>query len=154
MSDISSILESRSSWLDELPKYQRDLIRELGRSGDLEAAARSWLEAGSVSHTAEFGVLGGARVFYEKVLDELHDLLCVASKYTEEKAKILQEYKAGQASFVAMVTSFIAPHVGTSSPLLAPVVAVILTIIAQASLKTWCSMQVERRSRREADDAP
>jgi hypothetical protein len=152
MSSIASILDEGSDWLAELPAYQQNLIAKLQVNRGLEETARAWLEAGPGPQTVGFSAIDGARIFYEKVLDQLHEFLCDSNKYVEERANLLQEYKAGQTSFVAGVTTFIAPHVGTSPTLLAPAIAVILTVISQASLRAWCEMQSERRDRSDSDD--
>jgi hypothetical protein len=87
------------------------------------------------------------RLFFNKFQDELHDLLCSEQKYTEERHKLLEEYRAGQASFAAAVTAILSPCLGAGTQLVAAAVAVMLTVIGRVGLKTWCGLQAERRSR-------
>ncbi len=146
--DIDSILASRTEWLSDLPAYQRDLIDQLAQGRDLAGAAQAWLQAGS-PNTAPFGALQGTRIFFEKVLDEMHDLLCSPDKLQDERASLAREYGAGKITFTAGVTAYISPALGADPTMLTPVVAVVLTIISQAGLRAWCELQSERRTRRE-----
>jgi uncharacterized iron-regulated membrane protein len=69
--------------------------------------------------------------------------------YVEERARLLEEYRAGQSSFAAGVAVTIAPYLGASTQLVAAAAAVSLTMIGQVGLKTWCAMQTERREKSE-----
>lgn len=146
--DIASILAARTEWLSDLPAYQRDLVDQLAQGRDLPDAAQAWLQAGS-PNTAPFGALQGARIFFDKVLDEIHDLLCSEDKFQEERASLAQEYGAGKITFTAGVTTYISPVLGADPTMLTPVIAIVLTIISQAGLKAWCAMQSERRAQQE-----
>jgi hypothetical protein len=146
------IVGDEACWISGLPTYQREIVEELRAAGVLfEDVGKAWLEAAGASNTAPFGVAEGARVFYEKLLDELHDLLCASDKYQEEKGAVLQGFKGGQATAIASVTAAIAPALSAAPPFLAPAVAVAICVIGKAGLNAWCAMQSERRAQRLLD---
>lgn len=100
----------------------------------------AWPQAPSSDSAFELHSPGGnLRVIYDMFLAELHKLLCSEEEYSEERKKLLDEYRTGQASFAAAVTAALAPHLGGASPYLAAAVAVMLTLIGKAGLRTWCS---------------
>ncbi|SCX49567.1 hypothetical protein SAMN03159343_2225 [Klenkia marina] len=145
---LEAVLSSNTDWLLDLPNYQKDLIDQLSRTRGWAETAEAWLQAAS-PNTAPFGVMAGARIFYQKVLDEVHDLLCSRDKYDEERRTLAKEYGAGKITFTAGVTSYIAPALGADPTMLAPVVAIVLTIVGQASLRAWCELHSENRAQRE-----
>ena len=146
MKEIDLILVSRPEWLSDLPLFQQDLIEQLREGRELDEVARAWLEASS-PNTAPFGALQGAKLFYEKVVDQVHDLLCDQDKYEDERASLAREYGTGKTTFAASVTAFVGPLLGADPTMLTPVIAVILTVISQAGLRAWCELQSERRAR-------
>ncbi len=150
---IEPILAARTEWLSDLPAYQKDLVDQLAQGRDLAGAAQAWLQAGS-PNTAPFGALHGDSILFDKVLDEIHDLLCSADKFQDERASLAQEYGAGKVTFTAGVTAYISPVLGADPTMLTPVVAIILTIISQAGLRAWCELQSERRAGREGGSGP
>jgi hypothetical protein len=149
MTELARLLDAGTGWLSELPAYQRALVSQLAETRDLEAVARAWLEA-APPETVGYGAFGGGRIFYEKVLDQIHDLLCDSSKFVDERANLLREYGPGKSGLAAGIAMVIGPQLGTAAPMLTPVVAVVLLIVGQATLKAWCEMQSERRSGRQS----
>lgn len=144
---------NEAAWLNALPNYQRHILEELQTSGvAFEDLGRAWLEAAGASNTAPFGVAAGARIFYDKLLDELHDLLCAPDKYTSERETVLAGFKGGQATAVAAVTATVAPLLAAAPPFLAPAVAIAVCVMGKAGLAAWCQMQTERRSQQEPLD--
>lgn len=146
--DVESILAARSEWLSDIAAYQKDLVDQLMQGRDPIYAAQAWLQAGSPD-TAPFGALQGAKIFFDKVLDEIHDLLCSPEQFQEQRESLAREYGAGKITFTAGVTAYISPALGADPTMLTPVVAIILTIISQAGLRAWCEVQSERRARQE-----
>ena len=77
--DLAVVLDGRTDWLSELPAYQRDLIEQLSVGRTPEEVAQAWLEA-SPAQTVGFGVISTGQIFFDKVLDQIHDLLCDSTK--------------------------------------------------------------------------
>ncbi len=148
--EIASLLVGEErDWLNALPPYQRDVLEQLRSAGvPFEELGRTWIEASGAANTAPFGVTAGARMFYDRFLDELHDLLCSEDKYAAERDGILQGFKGGQATAVAAVTAAIAEPLAAAPPFLAPAVAVTVCLVGKAGLGAWCDLQEERRSAR------
>jgi hypothetical protein len=129
------LIGDEAVWLDALPGYQRAIFEELRTSGvAFDDLGRVWLEAAGATNTAPFGVAAGARIFFDKLLDELHDLLCAPDKYAAERDSVLAGFKGGQATAVAAVTAAVAPPLAAAPPFLAPAVAVALCVIGKAGL--------------------
>lgn len=115
----------------------------------LEEAGHAWLETAGAANTAHFGVASGARIFYYKLRDEIHDLLCSVERYDHERLALLQEFKNGQATAVAAVTTTVAPALSAAPPILAPAIAVTLCVIGRAGLRLVVSSS-GRKYRRSA----
>lgn len=141
------LVGDENAWIEALPEYQRNTLLELREAGiGFEDLGRVWLEAAGASNTAPFGAAAGARIFYEKLLDELHDLLCSDDKYQAERENVLAGFKGGQATAVASITAAIAPLLSAAPPFIAPAVAVAICVVGKAGLGAWCKLQTERRA--------
>lgn len=135
-----------NDWLGSLPGYQRELLSELASQGKgPDEMAQVWLGGGRAANTAPYGAVHGRSAFYDKFLDELHDLLCSHERYQEARYQLWQDFRKGQTVFVASVTSAIAPVLGAAPAFLAPAVAVTMCAVGKAGLNAWCAMQTERR---------
>jgi len=77
---------------------------------------------------------------------EMHELLCKTSaKYRQDRQRLTREFKVGEASLSAAIAATVAPYLGGSSIVVAPAVAVTLTMIGRAGLSTWCAQRGEVR---------
>jgi len=137
------------SWLTALPAYQRDLATALLTSDDSpELAAEKWLSA-EPSDTYPFGGLRTSKLYLEKLFDELEAFLCGDPKYESDRAKLNAESKPTHALVVSFIAVSIAPAIGASAPIIAPVVALLMMTAGKLGLNAWCSLRKERRSQRE-----
>ena len=133
-------------WLGGLPSYQRKLLLGLIKAEpSLEKVAEDWLYVGSATDIAPFGGYQGQSLFFQKFLDEMHDLLCAGERYEETRTQLKQHVKNGQVAVVSCVTAVVSPALGAAAPLVAPAAAVLLTVISQVGLNAWCAAQAERR---------
>ncbi|MET7742782.1 hypothetical protein [Streptomyces sp. NPDC005385] len=141
------IVNEQEYWLSDLPDYQTSSIKSMLDSGmDYEAVASAWVNGGVASNTAPFSASLGPRIFFEKFLDQMHDLLCTGLNYQDERAAITAGFKPKQTGLAASISAVIAPHLGASLVFLAPVVAVTLCAIGKMGLGAWCQVQTERRA--------
>ncbi|MFB6853029.1 hypothetical protein ACFCWV_11050 [Streptomyces sp. NPDC056341] len=141
------IVNEQEYWLSDLPDYQASSIQSMLDSGmDYEAVASAWVNGGVASNTAPFSASLGPRIFFDKFLDQMHDLLCTGLDYQEERAAIAAGFKPKQTGLAASISAVIAPHLGASLVFLAPVVAVTLCAIGKMGLGAWCQIQTERRT--------
>ncbi|MEV7387528.1 hypothetical protein [Streptomyces sp. NPDC091215] len=147
MTDLVSLFSGgQDFWLADLPAYQRQNVLQMLASGmTYEQVATAWLNGGVAEYTAPFGVGAGVNLYFEKVIDELHELLCVGRSYEQERNQIASGFKTGQTGLVATITAIIAPHLDSAPSFLAPAIAVLLCAISKIGLGAWCRMQAERR---------
>jgi hypothetical protein len=148
MADFQEYFSGQSSeWLDVLPKYQRDSVEELlATEKSYDDVAEAWLAATVAHDTFGFGAAQSAKIFYNKVLDQIHDLICTGKGYEAERTSVLAEFKKGQALAVAAVTEAISPHVGAASAFLSVAVVLAFATVSKIGKNAWCEMQLERRS--------
>jgi hypothetical protein len=148
---------SVNDWLAALPSYQKETMSGLLQgSSELEAAVQ-WLESAGPDQTAPLGAMRvGASLFLDKILSEMHALLCTSNQtYATERSQLLQRAQAGKASLIALMTAALAPHVGAAAVLLAPPVAIALAVVGRASRAATCEAIVALiEERRSVDDAP
>jgi hypothetical protein len=152
MDDYKKLFEGQpEAWISGLPTYQRRLIEALLAQGNsADEAAEKWLSA-VPKDTFPFGGVPSAKPYLNKLLDELEALLCGDPKYTSERAKLALESKPTHALFVSTVAVLIAPAIGTSAPVLAPVIALLLATIAKLGLNAWCAVRKESREKQLSD---
>jgi hypothetical protein len=135
-----------ASWLNTLPSYQRTTVDILLASGkSYDDVAEAWLSASVAHETHGFGVGESAKIFYAKVLDEIHDLICTGKGYEDEQKRVLAEFKQGKTLVAATVTEAISPHVGSYAAFLSVAVVCALSSITKVGKNAWCAMQSERR---------
>jgi hypothetical protein len=142
---LPSLLDGQTDWLDYVPAYQREAMNSLVNvHGDLEAAAQAWLEA-SPTNTAGFGGVSGGKIFYGKVRDALHRLICGGDDTAAARAEIAKELQTAKHAGVASLVTIVSDQVGASPTLLTPAIAVVLTVIGQVGLRAWCETVTELR---------
>lgn len=135
-------------WTAGLAPYQRQLVEEIvAADPTLESGTEVWLSAGISTDLAPFGADKKRSAYYEKFLDELHDLLCVANKYEKEKGQLREQAKVGQAAVVSLLTTVVVPVLGAAAPIVAPAIAITMILISRMGLNAWCAVQSERRDK-------
>lgn len=138
-----------TEWTAALPAYQQHLIAEIvAADPTLESATEVWLSAGISTDLAPFGAERVRSAYYEKFLDELHDVLCIPNKYEHEKGQLQEQAKIGQAAVVSLLTAVIVPVLGAAAPVVAPAIAITMILISRMGLNAWCAVQTERRKDR------
>lgn len=72
----------------------------------------------------------------------LHQLICSDDpEFVSGREKIFKDSNVGPAGIVTVVSSIIAPMLGTSAGMIAGAVAIALTIISRAGHTAWCASQ-------------
>lgn len=145
MSDLNELFSgSPDEWLRALPGYQAQGVAQLLRQRTPEEAAISWMSGAGSNDTAPFGgVKNAASLLYQNVLIEIRKLLCGDRSYQEERQQVLALAGAGKTAIVAAISVAIGPHLGTAAVFIAPVVAIILSIVARASTSTVCEAMAD-----------
>ena len=152
MDDYRSLFDCQpEDWISGLPTYQRRLIETLLAQGNSpEQAAEKWLVA-TPNDTFPFGGVPSAKPYLSKLSDELEALLCGDPKYKSERAKLSLESKQTHALFVSAVAVVISPAIGSSAPVLAPVIALLLVTAGKLGLNAWCALRKETRENRSSE---
>lgn len=144
---FADVLDGRTDWLDYIPAYQRDALHSLvGVHGDIEAAAQAWLEA-SPTHTASFGGASAGRLFFVNVQLAVHRLLCGSDEDADSsaRAEVAEQFKTAKAAGIGSLVTVVSDQLGASPTLLAPVIAVVLTVIGQVGFRAWCETVAQLR---------
>ncbi len=146
MNDFESLFQEPTAWVDSLPKYQKDIVSQLLSSGKTpEEAAEAWLSA-TPQDTYPFGAERGRKLYLEMVVNELEAFICGAPKYNNDRSKfnkLLKESGTVHAYCVGGISVAIAPVVGTSGAVLAPVIALVLMSMGKITINAWCNMRKE-----------
>lgn len=145
MSAIQQILDGAAEdWLKALPEYQARGIAVLMLNSTSEEAAILWLDGAGSSDTAPFGgVKTATAVLYRNILVETRKLFCNDPSYEKERQQMLQLKDSGKLAIVAAISVAIGPHLGTAAVFIAPVVAIVLSVIVRASASTACETLTE-----------
>lgn len=165
MTELSDLVQAGVDWRVDLPDrpwVSRALARVERSPHDPWAATYLLLSDGSLSAAMPGPrqvLLPSGKVgaeprqpkppdFRERFLDELHRLLCKAddATYEEERTKLVEQFKVGQAGLVGAITTALVPHVGVGATFLGPGVAAALLIIGRVGLGTWCVGQSTRQA--------
>lgn len=151
--ELEQILAGTKAYLDDLPAYQSALVHSLLQSGlSEEEAAAIWLD-GATKDLATFGSHGTSSLFYRKFIEELHAFLCSEERYGADREELFRQFKTGQASAIGLMSAALSPHLGAAGALLAPAIALVLTLIGKLGLNAWCAMVSEREESRAALDS-
>lgn len=143
-------------WVGVLPPYQQDLLRDMLSRNDPVEVSITWLSTSGPNDTAPFGgVRQGASLFYDKLLEQVRILLCGSTGFEQERAQLVRDAHAGRAVIVTGVAGAVAPAIGASPVVLAPVIALTLAVVSRAGIQTICetldSIIAARSSATEAE---
>lgn len=137
-------LVDSNSWIETLPIFQKKIIFQLLEKGHgFDVILNDWLTTAS-SNTAPFSgsdpkIPAG---FLDNFMREVKAFICGDAKYEKEREK-LKEYGAGaQLTFVSIMATAIAPHLGgLSAAAISPIIALALASLGKVSLNAWCTVQ-------------
>ena len=136
--DLSGNLES---WISALPSYQSRTISIMLAGREPESVALTWLQLSGPEDTVPLGaVRAGARLFLDRLIEELKILLCSDGDdyYENERQNLLKQAKAGRAALIALIAAALAPHVGASAALIGPPIAIVLALVGRAGQSATC----------------
>lgn len=129
-------------WVEELPPYQSRSINELLDKGvPFDDVAQRWLTA-SAANTFRFGTVtptGDKSAFLTNVKAEVRAFLCGDKKYAKERAGLFGEKAPTRAIVISSLAVAIAPHIGVTAVVLAPIIALILASLGAIAINAWCA---------------
>lgn len=140
------ISDDSMTWIEALPTYQKNRIYQLISLGkNLEEVSSIWLSA-SPQNIAPFGANRGEKnIFIEKIKEELEGFLCGDAKYDSYREDIKKEISLSKSYAIGLISTAIAPIVGSSGTFIAPLVAILLMGMGQMTINAWCSACEEQR---------
>lgn len=151
---IAELVEAPVDWLAEIPDPRTQVIARFV----VDEPAPIDLLTRLVGDTADIQIVNGPvepspmgrqqgkqRALRDAFLDQVHDFFCSETRYSEERQRLLRDYRVGETSFVAYVTAAISPYVGGSANFVVAGVAVVLTTAGKMGINAWCATQKARR---------
>lgn len=79
----------------------------------------------------------------DRIMNEVHSLLCGGEAYNEERTKFAEQYRLGQTGFAAAVTTTLIPALGQAAPIVGVGVALTLTSMGKVGLNAWCAERTQ-----------
>lgn len=143
MSELFSIPENEDiySWLEVVPKYQREMLNELLEHYTPGEAASIWLDS-SIENNSPFSSNGPKKKYSKYVIDEIHKMLCGDQKYTHEREEITSiiNNNGSKTAIISCISATIGAQLGLSATFLAPAIVLIIATIGKLTLNAWCEM--------------
>lgn len=137
---------SADKWLDMIPNYQKNTIRNLiSANGSYEKAAEAWLNASIPMNKAQ-GAENHKPVYLDKVVDEIEALLRGDGNYEKIRKQILNHSGSLNIFFTSVLSQYLTNKIGTSAVFLAPVVVLIFMSITQIGINAWLKLREEKQN--------
>lgn len=131
-----------SRWIDDLPTFQRNTIKQLLANGSsFEQVAQAWVTV-SAENTYRFSAnapVGDKSAFLDNLKAEVRAFLCGNKKYKNEREGLFGEKGLARTYVVSTMAVAIAPHLSVASAVIAPLIALILASIGKVVLNAWCA---------------
>jgi len=129
------------NWLSELKAYQRNSIVTLIDEYGEENAVEKWLSANGPKDNVPFGGLQSTdtKPFLDKFKTEFKKFVCNHPDYDEERKKLNMESPVVKAIWISVISAALGATLGFAATLLAPVVAVMLSLVGKMGLNAYCA---------------
>ena len=146
MDELSKITElDQSELLLSIEEYQREIIEFFlaDTNNDFFASADKWLNA-TTANTAKFGgKTNKAKIYREKLLDEVEKFLCGDQQYDDDRAKISESADKTKEYIIGVMSVAIGNVIGTAGTFIAPVIVLLIMSMGKMGMKAWCEMRKE-----------
>jgi hypothetical protein len=146
MEELSKIIQSEpNDLLLSIDDYQAEIIKTflISSSNNYLESADKWLNA-TTANTAKFGgEPNKAKIYRDKLLDELEKFLCGDEKYEEDRNKIGESQDKSQKYIIGVMSVAIGKTIGAAGAFIAPVIVLLLMSIGKMAVNAWCEMRKE-----------
>ncbi|MFD2599360.1 hypothetical protein ACFSQ3_10375 [Sphingobacterium corticis] len=131
---------SLEDWLSELKAYQKKSIEQLVDEFGEEEAMGKWLSANGPKDNVPFGGIqtNDSKPFLDKFKTEFKKFVCNHPDYEEEREKLNIESPISKAIWISIISAALGATLGFAATLLAPVVAIMLSIIGKMGINAFC----------------
>ena len=149
MEELSNIIQSdQDSLLSSIDDFQAEIIKTFlaSTSHDYLVSADNWLNA-STANTAKFGgEPNKAKIYRDKLLEELEKFLCGDQQYEDDRKKIAESTDKSQKYIIGVMSAAIGKTLGAAGPFIAPVIVLLILSSGKMAINAWCEMRKEARS--------
>jgi hypothetical protein len=137
MKEIENI--KLDEWLNELKPYQKNSISILIEKFGIEKAAEIWITSNGASSNVPFGgIPQHTQPFFDRFKTEFQKFICGHPDYENYRKKLGAESPIIKTLYISMISSAIGATIGFSATLLAPAVAILLSVVGQMGLNAYC----------------
>lgn len=152
MEELNALLNSEQEELiASLDGFQADIINIfLADTGnDYLASVDKWLNA-STSNTAKFGgETDKAKIYRDKLLDEIEKFICGDVAYEEDRKKISESADKTKQYTIGVISTAIGSTMGVAGTFLAPIIALLIMSMGKMVVNAWCEMRKEIRASKQ-----
>lgn len=149
MEELSNIIQSdQDALLSSIDDFQVEIIKSFltSTSNDYLLSADNWLNA-STANTAKFGgEPNKAKIYRDKLLEELEKFLCGDQRYEDDRKKIAESTDKSQKYIIGVMSVAIGKTLGAAGPFIAPVIVLLILSIGKIAINAWCAMRKETGS--------
>jgi len=149
MNEFSTLLQAEDNeLLSSIESYQADIIKNFlaNNSNDYLASADNWLNA-STANTARFGgEPGKAKIYRDKLLEEIEKFICGDQQYDDDRKKIADSADKSQKYIIGVMSVAIGKTLGAAGTFLAPVIVLLVLSFGKMAVNAWCAMRKEART--------
>lgn len=149
MEELSTIIQSnQESLLASIDNFQADIIKTflVSTSNNYLVSADKWLNA-STSNTAKFGgEPDKAKIYREKLLEELEKFVCGDQQYDDDRKKIAESTDKSQKYIIGVMSAAIGKALGVAGAFIAPVIVLLILSFGKMAINAWCAMRKEGKS--------
>jgi hypothetical protein len=127
-------------WLSVLKPYQINSIKALINTHGEEKAAEIWISANGPSNIAQFGgVHQTTQPFFDNFKTEFRKFVCGHPDYESYRKQLDSQSEIINAIYVSVISAAIGATLGFAAALLAPAVAILLSVIGKMGVKAYCT---------------
>jgi len=148
MKELSQLIQSdQVTLLLSIDDFQSDIIKAFlySNSNDFLASADNWLNA-STANTAQFGgEPNKAKIYRDKLIEELEKFLCGDKQYEDDRKKIAESSDKSQKYMIGVISSAIGKTLGTAGPFIAPVIVLLILSTGKMAINAWCEMRKDEK---------
>ena len=144
MINIENIFNGNpDEWLECLPKYQRDIINKIySQTENYDEIIEFWLSP-SITSNVPFGTRKKEILSIKKIKKEIKLFIIGDEKYKSDRDRILDYSEITKIYFIYQISNILSPILGTASPYLTPVIAIIFITIGKIGINAWIKTQEE-----------
>jgi hypothetical protein len=129
-------------WLDQLKPYQKNSMLILINSYGEEEAIEKWLSANGSKDNIPFGGVQttDTKPFLDRFKSEFKKFVCNHPDYEEERKKLNIESPVVKTIWISIISASLGATLGFAATLLAPAVAVMLSIVGKMGINAYCAV--------------